>query len=182
MTGTTKRRIDTMSPDAGDLLDQLTTAHAERFNQYGPVFDMPEVISPIAAGSFAAEQARLAAAIQAESNPGMRAGLLLNREAQRHEQIGRLAVYVAGYEAIYGDSDDAVPIRQLGHDHLAIAADMRQTIATSHVRQQNTNLTRVEFSQRGQEITGLEDLLPDAARAEVERANQRQFDRAGRGY
>ena len=118
-------RLRNASPDPGDVLDHLTIAYAENFDRHGPLFGVEGIAAPADDITFAAEAARKAAAIDAATTSNGKGFALLDKEAHRHEQTGRLAVYIAGYETAHGDAGNAAPMQELGRDHLAIAAVLR---------------------------------------------------------
>ena len=121
-------QVEKQSTFTGDVLEQLTVAHAEHLNRHGPVFGLSQVAPPDDAAAFAAEQRRKGEVLAVSPDPRTRAGLLLDIQAHQHEQIGRLAVYVAGYELAHGDKDKADPMRELGRNHLGLAAELRETM------------------------------------------------------
>jgi hypothetical protein len=110
------------------VLAQLTIAHAEMLDRHGPLMGMDSVKRPTPAVEFAGEQARLAAIQDTESDVTRRVALMMEREARTHEQIGRLASFIAGYELTHGDPSDAGSMQQLGGDHFDIAAKIRTTL------------------------------------------------------
>jgi len=145
-----------------DVLSQLTTAHAEMLDRHGPLLGMEGVARPIDAPEFAGDQARLAARQDAEPNPPRRVSLMLEREAQQHEQIGRLASFVAGYTLAHGDPGDVEPMQQLGGDHFDIAAKIRKTLAVSAARAHSSDNSA--------------DLMPPDILAEVRAKSANQND------
>jgi hypothetical protein len=118
-------RLRNASPDPGDVLDHLTISYAENFDRHGPLFGVEGTAAPADDITFAAEATRKAAAIDAATTSNGKGFALLDKEAHRHEQTGRLAVYIAGYEAAHGDAGHVAPMQELGRDHLKIAAVLR---------------------------------------------------------
>jgi len=179
-TGTAARQAQTLPTGLNDVLDKLTLAHAENFDRHGPIVGIESVKAPADAVAFAVQQEQLAAAIDAAADPSAKSAALLAKEAHQHEQIGRLATYVAGYEIAHGDPGHAAPMRELGRDHLQLADQLRQTIA-----QEADTGTLQEIERRGlvpeaQQVADLSDLMPADARAEVTQIN-RQRDRSNSG-
>lgn len=160
------------SPGLGDVLDQLTIAYAEKLDRHGPLmgFAAPQPAEPV---PFAAEQARKALVIDTTSDPAGKAVALLDKEAHRHQQIGRLAYYVAGYEMAHGDAANVEPMRQLGDDHLELAEGLRSQIDVER-------LNALHTSEVGKGLIG--DFV--TAETKAANANARQFagehDRNGR--
>jgi len=112
------------SPGLGDVLDQLTITYRDMVAQHGPLMGFAAQ-PPAGARQFEAEQARKGLEIDAARNPAEKAAALLDREADRHQQIGRLSYYIAGYELSHGNKDNAAPLQQLGDDHFDLAEGIR---------------------------------------------------------
>jgi hypothetical protein len=121
------KRLQGVSPDLGDVIDRLTLSHAEWLDRHGPLLGFAAP-APTEAVQFAAEQARKALIIDTSSSSAEKGAALLDKEAHRHEQIGRLAYWIAGYELAHGDAGNAEPMQQLGDDHFELAEGLRGQI------------------------------------------------------
>jgi hypothetical protein len=129
MSATNVRRLhEAEAQGPAEVLEQLTITHADMMERFGPLFGMDGVEPPTGAKTFEAHQAALAAAQDTEANPQRRANLMLERTAREHEQIGRLASFIAGYELAHGDPANAPGIMELGGSHFDIAAQTRATL------------------------------------------------------
>ena len=154
------------SPGLGDVLDQLTIAYAEKLDRHGPLmgFAAPPPAEPV---PFAAEQARKALMIDTAANPIEKATALLDKEAHRHQQIGRLAFWVAGYELAHGDADNALPMQQLGGDHLELADGLRAQIRTERLNGPVEKRADPNALQFAGQYERAEDLMPPEIEAEI---------------
>ena len=121
--GAAARQASTLPTGLNDVLDQLTLAHAENFDRHGPLLG-EAIEAPADAIAFAVQQQQRAAAIDNATDPAAKSAALLAKEAHQHEQIGRLAYYVAGYELAHGDPGNDPAMRELGRDHLQLAAGL----------------------------------------------------------
>jgi hypothetical protein len=105
-------------------------------DRYGPLLGVDHLPIPADAAPFATEQARKAAVIAATDEADPRAApLARDKEADRHDQVGRLALYLAGYHTAYGDPAEAEPMEQLGNAHLGLAGDLRRQLPEGWIRQ-----------------------------------------------
>lgn len=137
IAGENRRPADVSGPGLGDILDDLTSRYRRMVDRFGEIVgenDPP----PAAPVEYAAREARMASAIERAADPAEKQITILSIEAHRHEQIGRLAVYLAQYEADYGDSGNVPAMRDLGRDHLDLASELRGTIADEQERQRGT--------------------------------------------
>lgn len=121
--GAAARQAHTLPTGLNDVLDQLTIAHAENLDRHGPLLG-ERIEAPADAIAYAVQQQQRAKAIDTATTPAAKSAALLAKEAHQHEQIGRLAYHVAGYELAHGDQSNAPPMRELGRDHLQLAAGL----------------------------------------------------------
>jgi len=157
-TETFRRPDGPFTNGLNDVLAHLTTAHAEMLERYGPLMGMGGVKRPTEAVTFAGEQTRLAAIQDAEPNPERSVALMMEREARAHEQIGRLASFIAGYELAHGDPGNVEAMEQLGGDHFDLAGKIR-----THLNETTPSSERVDVGDT------LDRMIPafyDAPRAD----------------
>lgn len=128
MTTGLAERLRNATPDKGDVLDHLALAYSENLDRHGPLPGVADVAAPTEVRAFEAEAVRKGLLIDSATAPIEKAAALFDKEAHRHEQIGRLAIYLAAYEVAHGDPHDAAPLRELGRDHLGLAEDLRGKI------------------------------------------------------
>jgi len=160
------KRLQGVSPDLGDVVDHLTLAHAEMLDRYGPLlgFSAP---APTEAVQFAAEQARKALVIDTTKEPAEKAAALMDKEAHRHDQIGRLAYWIAGYELAHGDASNAKPMQELGADHFELAAGLRGQMDGARLnasRPARTDPNLLQFPEQAERDIRL---LPPEIQAEI---------------
>jgi hypothetical protein len=131
--GAASRRVEP-APGLEDVLDQLTTTHSSMVERFGEIVGerCPPPDEPVA---YAAKAARLAASIDSATDPAEKRVALLSSEAARHEQLGRLGLYIADYETAHGDPGHAPAMRELGRDHMDLAAGLRGTLDDEQAQQ-----------------------------------------------
>jgi hypothetical protein len=114
------------SPE-GDVLEQLTITFRDMQDRSGPLLGFAAPL-PVEARQFEAAQARKGLEIDVAQTPAEKAIALLDSEASRNEQIGRLADWIAGYELAYGDERYVEPLRQIRDDYRGMAVGLRGEI------------------------------------------------------
>jgi hypothetical protein len=164
------------SPGLGDVLDQLTVTYADMVDRYGPLlgFAAPP---PAEAVPFAAEQARKGLMIDTAASPAEKANALLDKEAHRHQQIGRLAFWLAGYELAHGDKDNVPPMQQLGKAHFELADGLRGQISQDRLNVPAEKKADPNALQFAGSYERTDDLLPPGIKAELEASTSNQNER-----
>jgi len=173
---TAVQRPPLSSPGLGDELDQLTIAYAEMVHRHGPLLGFAAP-APAEAVPFAAEQARKGLMIDTAADPTEKATALLDKEAHRHQQMGRLAFWLAGYELAHGDRDKAQPMQQLGNDHLELADALRSQITTERLNAPAEKKSDPNALQFAGQYERADALLPPEIKAELEASTSNQNER-----
>ncbi len=163
IAGENRRPTDVSGSGLGDILDDLTSRYRRMVDRFGKIMCENEP-PPAKPTDYAATEARLAAVIDQGTHPAEKQIALLSIEAHRHEQIGRLAVYIAQYEADHGDPGNVPPMRDLGRDHSDLASMLRGTIADEQERQRGTRHAHASQEASPEQKSGL---LRDFVRAEA---------------